>query len=282
MKKIVLNLLIIAFTITTHAQVKTPKPSPFSKLEQKVGLTDVTVEYSRPGIKGRKIFGDLVPYDKVWRTGANENTKVTFSSDVIFDGKTLKKGTYALYTKPNKKAWEVIFYTDAKNWGTPKKWDESKVALKTSATIIPMPVNVETFTITIDDITNNSALLGMLWEKAYVGVKFETPTDKSVEETITKTMSNSTAKEGDYYEAAVYYLNTKGKDINKAKQWIDKAVSLTEKEPRFWYIHQQALIHAKAGNKKAAKKAAKRSLELAKKAKYDAYIKKNKDLLKTL
>lgn len=279
MKKIVLSLFVTAIALTTNAQVKTPAPSPSSKLEQKVGLTDITVEYSRPGIKGRTIFGDLVPYGKTWRTGANQNTKVTFSDDVTIDGKTLKKGTYSLFTVPNKTSWDVMFYNDTNNWGTPQKWDEAKVALKTSAKVENMPMKIESFTITIDDLKNDSAVLGMLWENAYVGVKFNTPTDKGVEASISKIMSGPEAS--DYYDAAVYYL-TANKDINKAKNWIDKAVELTNEKPRFWYIHQQALIYKKAGDKKMAKKAAVRSLELAKKAKYAAYIKKNEDLLKTL
>lgn len=279
MKKIVLSLFVTALAFSTNAQVKTPAPSPSSKLEQKVGLTDVTVEYSRPGMKGRKIFGDLVPFDKVWRTGANQNTKVSFSEDVMIDGKKLKKGTYALYTKPGKDTWEVMFYSDTNNWGTPRKWDDSKVAAKATAKVSKMPMPIETFTITVDDVKDDSAVLGMLWENSYVGLKFNTPTDKGVEKSIAKVMSGPGAN--DYFDAAVYYLNN-NKDINKAKTWIDKAVEMTNAEPRFWYIHQQALIHKKAGDKKMAKKAAMRSLELAKKAKYDAYIKKNEDLLKTL
>lgn len=278
-----MNKLIIAFftvlAFNLNAQVKTPKPSPKSKLEQKVGLTDVTIEYSRPGVKGRTVFGDLVPYGKVWRTGANENTKITFSDDVIIDGKTLKKGTYALYTRPNANVWDIMFYTDANNWGNPREWDESKVALTTTAKVIPMPMNIETFMIVIDDITSNSAVLGMLWEKTYIGVKFETPTDKGVEASISKVMNGPQAS--DYYDAAVYYL-FENKNINKAKIWIDKAVKMTDDKPRFWYIHHQALIYKKAGDRKGAKKAAERSLKLAKARNYKAYIKKNEELLKTL
>ena len=279
MKKLLLSLFVVALSTNMNAQVKTPAPSPSSKLEQTVGLTDVSVEYSRPGMKGRKIFGDLVPFGKVWRTGANANTKITFSDDVMIDGKELKKGTYALYPKPNAGSWEVLFYSDTNNWGTPQKWDDSKVALSTSAKVQEMPMPIETFTITFDDLTNNSAVIGMLWENAYVGVKFTTPTDKGVEASIEKVMAGPEA--ADYFNAAVYYLDS-DKDINKAKTWIDKAVEMTNERPRFWYIHQQALIYKKAGDKKGAKKAAMQSLDLAKKANYDAYIKKNEDLLKTL
>ena len=276
MKKLVLSLFVAALTLTTNAQIKTPAPSPSSKLEQTVGLSDVTVEYSRPGMRGRTIFGDLVPHGKVWRTGANENTKVTFSTDVTIDGKELKKGTYALYTKPGKTSWEVIFYSDATNWGNPRKWDDKKVALSTTVKADMMPMKIETFTITIDDITNNSAVLGMLWENAYVGVKFNTPTDKAVEASITATMQGP--KAGDFYSAAVYYLQS-GKDIKKAATWINKAVDMTKDQPRFWYLRQQSLILAKAGDKKGAVKAAKASLAGAEKAGNADYIKMNKEFL---
>lgn len=276
MKKLILSLFVAAISTNISAQVKTPAASPSSKLEQAVGLSDVTVEYSRPGMRGRTIFGNLVPYGKVWRTGANANTKVTFSTDVTIAGKELKKGTYALYTKPGKDSWDVIFYTDSKNWGTPREWDEKKVALSTTAKIEKMPMKIETFTITVDEITNNSAVLGMLWENAYVGVKFNTPTDKGVEASIAKIMSGPSA--GDYFSSAKYYLD-ENKDINKAKEWINKAVDMTKDQPRFWYLRQQSLILAKAGDKKAAIAAAKASLAGAEKAKNADYIKMNKEFL---
>ena len=276
MRKILLSLFVVALSANINAQVKTPAPSPSSKLEQQVGLSDVTVEYSRPSVKGRTIFGNLVPFGKVWRTGANQNTKVTFSDDVTIDGKELKKGTYALYTKPGKSSWEVIFYSDANNWGTPREWDDSKVALSTTAKVEAMPMKIETFTITIDNLTNNSGVLGILWENAYVGVKFNTPTDKGVEASIAKVMAGPGA--GDYYSAAVYYLQ-EGKDISKAKEWINKAVDMTKERPRFWYLRQQSLILKKAGDKKGAIAAAKASLAGAEKAGNADYVKMNKDFL---
>ncbi|MDE0536477.1 DUF2911 domain-containing protein [Tenacibaculum sp. L6] len=276
MKKILLSLFVVALSTNITAQLKTPAPSPSSKIEQKVGLTDVTVEYSRPSMKGRAIFGNLVPYGKLWRTGANQNTKVTFSDDVTIDGKTLKKGTYAVYTKPGKDAWEVLFYSDANNWGTPQKWDDAKVAVSTSAKVEAMPMKIETFTMSIDDLTNDSAVLGILWENAYVGVKFNTPTDKAVEESIAQVMGGPSAN--DYFSSAVYYLQ-EGKDINKAKEWINKAVDMTKDQPRFWYLRQQSLILAKAGDKKGAIKAAKASLAGAEKAGNADYVKMNKEFI---
>ena len=107
MKNIFATVFLFCLSIGIHAQVKTPQPSPFSKVEQKVGLTDVTLEYSRPSMKGRTIFGDLVPFGKLWRTGANASTKITFDTSAVIDGQELKAGTYAIYTIPNKESWEV-------------------------------------------------------------------------------------------------------------------------------------------------------------------------------
>ncbi len=277
MKKTILILFVTLLTSSINAQIETPAPSPFQKIEQKVGLTSVIVEYSRPSMKGRKIFGGLEAYGKVWRTGANENTKITFSTDFMLDGKSLQKGTYALYTIPNKTTWDVILYTDTNNWGTPAKWDENKVAAKVTVTPVNMPMDVETFTITFDDLTNNSAVLGILWENVYVPLKFETPTDKMVSKSIEKIMAGPSAN--DMYAAAVYYLEA-NKDIQIAKTWIDKAVELTAKQPKFWYLRQQSLIHAKAGNKNTAIEAAKKSLELAKQAGNSGYVEMNKASLK--
>jgi len=277
MKKLLLSLFIVACTNTISAQIETPQPSPLGKIEQKVGLTDVSIEYSRPGVKGRTIFGDLVPYGKMWRTGANKNTIVTFSDAVTIDGKELKKGSYALFVKPSATSWDVFFYNDTNNWGTPKTWDDSKVALKTTVKTEKVPMNIETFTISVDDITNNQASIGLLWENIYAGIKFATPTDKMVSENITKVMTGPGA--GDYYAAASYYLSEE-KDMSKAKEWIDKAIDMTKDKPRFWYLRRQALIYAKAGDKKGAIKAAKASLKYAKEAKNEGYIKMNEASLK--
>lgn len=277
MRKIILTLFVAAMTMAINAQIETPAPSPFQKVEQKVGLTDVTLEYSRPSMKGRKIFGGLEDYGKVWRTGANANTKLTFSTDFMVDGKMLKKGTYALYTIPGEKSWDVMLYTDATNWGNPAKWDESKVAAKVTVDAIEMPMNVETFTITFDDLTNNSAVLGILWENVYVPFKFETPTDEMVSNSIEKIMAGPSAN--DMYAAAVYYLQA-DKDINQAQAWIDKAVEMTSAKPRFWYLRQQSLIHAKAGKTKSAIAAAKMSLKYAEEAGNAGYVKMNKASLK--
>lgn len=269
-------MFVAILSSSMEAQIATPAPSPSSKLEQKVGLTDVTVDYSRPSMRGRTIFGDLVPYGAIWRTGANARTKVTFSDDVVVDGQTLKAGTYAIFTKPSATSWEVYFYTDYNGGGAPQDWDDSKVAAKTTAQIYEIPMDIQSFTITVDDVTDTSAVLGIMWEKTYVGVKFEVPTDAAVVSSIESAMSGPSAN--DYYASAVYYLGA-GKDINKAKEWMDKAISMSE-TPAFWQLRQQSLIYAKAGDKKGAIKIAKQSLVAAEAANNADYVKMNKDSLK--
>ena len=168
------------------------------------------------------------------------------------------------------------FYTDYQAGGTPRNWDDSKVAAKTTAQVYTMPVDVESFTITIDDLHNNGATLGMLWEKTYVGVKFEVPTDLAVSNDIERVLNGPGA--GDYYAAAVYYSSA-NKDINQAKEWMDKAMAMTEK-PAFWQLRQQSLIQAKAGDKKSAIATAKKSLAAAKEAENADYVKMNEESLK--
>ncbi len=279
MKKLLPLFVAFSFLFVATAQVETPQPSPYAKLEQKVGLTDITIEYSRPGVKERTIFGDLVPYGELWRAGANKNTLITFSTDASIEEQNLKAGTYAIFVKPNKESWDVYFYKDTENWGTPKEWDDSKVVAKTTAKVFPVPFNVETFTIDLNSIKNDSASLEFIWEKTYAALTLTFPTDKAVVANIDKVLSGSDAVADDYYKSAVYFLG-EGKDISKAQQWIDKAVALTKDKPKFWYIHQQALIHAKAGDKKGAIEAAKSSLKLAKDNNYAPYVKKNEDVLK--
>ena len=275
MKKIMICLAVFGMSYTASAQIQTPQPSPFSKIEQTVGLTDVTLEYSRPNMRARTVFGDLVPYGKVWRLGANNNTKITFSTDVTIEGKELKAGTYALFAIPNENNWEIVFYTYAGNWGAPEL-DESKIAMKISAQIFPLPMDIETFTMSFDDLTSNGATLGITWANVYAGVKFEVPTDKIVGANIEKIMNGPSA--GDYYAAAVYYLQ-EDKDIKQAKVWIDKAMSLTAK-PEFYQLRQQSLIYAKAGDKKGAIEIAKKSLAASKEAGNMDYVKMNTDSLK--
>lgn len=276
MKKIILLFSALMLTVGTQAQIKTPQPSPFQKIEQKVGLTDVTLEYSRPSMKNRTIYGGLVPFDAIWRTGANSNTKITFSEDVEIGGKKVPAGSYAIFTKPGASNWEVYFYNDVNNWGAPTKIDDNNVVAKVSVQPYPLARAFETFTMTFDDLKNDSATLGIIWEKTYVGVPIKFNTDEVVSSSIQKVMNGPGASE--YYAAAVYYFEA-GKDINKAKLWMDKAMELT-KEPAFYQLRQKSLIYAKAGDKKGAIEAAKESLKLSKEAKNNDYIALNEKSLR--
>tara|TARA_R110000796_G_scaffold88850_2_gene191758 strand:+ start:18441 stop:19286 length:846 start_codon:yes stop_codon:yes gene_type:complete len=276
MKKTAIFLLAVCTSFALKAQISTPQPSPTAKVTQVVGLSDVTLEYSRPAMRGRTIFGDLVPFDKLWRTGANNNTIITFNTDVTIGGKDLKAGSYAIYTIPGESVWEIDFYTDITNWGTPQNWDASKVAAIIKANPMEIADKIESFTIAINEITDNGAVLEISWDHTKVAVPFEVPTDKAVMSAINKVMAGPGS--ADYYAAAVYYM-TSGKDINKAKEWIDKAIAMSEK-PAFWQLRQQSLIYAKAGDKKGAIAAAKKSLAGAEEAKNADYVKMNQDSLK--
>ena len=268
-------VFVFAITLTVNAQVKTPQASTSQTITQTVGLTNIELSYSRPSMKGRTIFGNLVPYNKLWRTGANANTTISFDENVMIGGKIIKAGTYAIYTKPNMTSWEIYFYSDASNSGTPKKWDSEKVVASVKANVDPLSFKIETFTLQIDDITNDSANLGIMWENVYVAVPIRFMTDSQVTKNIASVMNGPSS--GDYYTSAVYYLNA-DKDIDKAKMWIDKAIEMRE-NPAFWYYRQQSLIYAKSGDKKGAIKAAKESLKLAKEAGNNDYIALNKESL---
>ncbi len=272
MKKILL-FAFLSFGVFVNAQIKTPQASPLSVLKQEVGLTQIEIEYSRPSARGREVFGELVSFAKLWRTGANANTIVSFSEDVIIDGKSLPKGHYALYTVPNHNKWEVLFYNDTSNWGTPKEFDESKVLLKTTVNPELLDKFVETFTINVNAITNESAVIDLSWEKTSVSFKVEVPTEKAVLANINTIMNGPS--DADYFAAAQYYFQS-NKELPKALAWVNKAIEM-KGEDGFWYLRLKALVHYKLGDKKAALDAAKRSLESAKKANNLDYVKLNTD-----
>ncbi len=273
MKKIILALAVILSSLSSQAQVLTPQPSPKCVINQIVGLTDVEVDYSRPSTKGRNIFGDLVPFGKVWRTGANSNSTISFSEDVVIDGKTLKKGKYALYTLPKVEKWEIIFYSKTDNWGNPEVWNEADVALRATVTPEMLNRNVESFTIDINNLDNNFAHLNLSWEKTLVALKFQVPTQKTAMASIDKVLAGPSG--GDYFSAAQYYFQSNA-DLIKALTYVNKALELKKESP-YWYTKLKSLIQAKLGDKKGAIETAKLSLDAAKLAKNNDYIKMNED-----
>jgi hypothetical protein len=278
MRQIFSTLLLGAFGslfFSASAQIKTPAASPLAKFSSTVGLTEVSVEYSRPSKNSRKIFGDLVPFDAMWRTGANKNSMVTFSDDVMIGGSEVKAGTYAIFTKPGKTSWEVYFYSDTENWGTPENWDEKKVAAK--AMVTPKTTaTTETFTINIAHVTNESCHLEINWDDVSVPVKIDVPTDKKVSANITQVMGGPTA--ADYYNAARYYREAK-KDLAQAIVWMNKSVEMGN--DKFWHLRQKSLIEADMGNYKAAIETAKLSLAKAKEAGNNDYVKMNTESIES-
>lgn len=276
MKKLFIAALFVATTIGVDAQVKTPQSSPLTKVEQVVGLTTVQLEYYRPSAKGRTVYGDLVPYGKNWRTGANGNSTVSFSDDVTIDGKVLKKGKYAIFTTPKADSWDIYFYSDTNNWGLPEKWDDSKVELKVTVKPETLSKSVESFTIALNNLTNESGTLDIAWERTNVSIPFSVPTNAAAMASIEKALAGPTA--ADYFAAAQFYYQSNN-DNAKALTWINKAVSMTPegRDTPFWYLRMKSLIQAKAGDKKGAIATAKESLALSVKAGNGDYEKMNKD-----
>jgi hypothetical protein len=277
MKKIFMAAgLALVLSLSASAQIQTPQASPKATIDQVVGLTNVKIEYSRPSARGRAVYGELVPFGRLWRTGANANTIVTFGDDVIIAGKTLKAGKYALYTQPKADSWDIIFYTDTNNWGLPEKWDETKEAVR--ATVKPEFLNrpVETLNIAVNGLDSDYAFLEISWEKTLVALKFEVPTRATALKSIEEAMSGPTA--GSYFAAAQYYYQSNA-DLGKALNWINAAVDKTPKgqDVPFYMLRQKSLIQAKMGDKVGAIETAKLSLVGAEKAGNNDYVKMNKD-----
>ncbi len=259
-----------------HAQITTPQSSPAATIEQKVGLGDITIEYSRPSVKGRKIFGNagLLPFGKMWRAGANKNTIISFSDDAMIGGKPLAKGEYALFITPQVGEWEVFFYSNTNNWGTPKKWNEDDVALMLKLSPQSLPISFETLTYDIGNIKSNSADIRLMWNETLLSIPVSFDIDEKIDNMISKTLSGPSA--GDYYDAGKWYFS-QGKDLNKAYEWIHKS---NEMRPKFWSLRQESLVLAKMGKKSDAIAVAKKSLEMAKEAGNDDYIRMNEKSIK--
>ncbi|KAA3439170.1 DUF2911 domain-containing protein [Rufibacter hautae] len=259
------------------AQIQTPAASPSATVTQVVGLTKVTVDYSRPSMKGRKIFGDLAPYGRLWRTGANAATKITFSDEVMLEGNKVPAGEYALYTIPGEKDWTVVIHKNTKHWGdggTDYKQEDDQVRFK----VTPKKLNekVETFTIGFADLTNSAGVLQIMWENTLVPVKITTDVDTKVMAQIKEKVVNGTnVAPGLYAAAAAYYADT-NKDLKQALTWMKQA---NEKDPKFWTLHQQAKIQAKLNDFKGATTTAQKSIELAKKENNADYVALNEKLL---
>ncbi len=285
MKKL-LTIVLLAACLVTEAQINTPSPSPNATVSSFIGLTDVKVAYSRPKMKGRKIFGTgtdfLVPYGEIWRTGANNGTIISFMDDVKVEGTDVKKGEYLVFTIPAETEWTVMLYSDV-NAGalTLAEYDKAKEVVRFTAKPQKLTEKVETFTINISDIADNNtaAKVQLAWENTSVKFSISAEYDANVMKAIE---TGTKVSPGNYVTAARYYFDN-GKDLNKALEWMTLGINNGNKEA-FWNIHTKAKIQDALGDKKGAIATAQQSLDLAKKNKDGdfGYTKLNEDLIKKL
>lgn len=255
--------------------IRTPQPSSTTTVKQEFGLSTIDLSYSRPNMKGRKIFGDLVPYNAVWRTGANGATTLTFGDEVIIGGTKIPAGKYGLLTIPGAGEWTIII-TKQTDVTSPAAYKQSEDVVRVKATPQALPMTIESFTIMFNDVKPASIAVGMMWDKTYV----EFPITADIDSKVMAQIDNALNKDNKpYFQAAMYYLDN-GKDLNKANEWFDKAIA--QNPTAFWIYHQKANCLAKLGKKSEAIAAANKSIELAKEAKNDDYVALNNKLLATL
>lgn len=271
MKKFFTPLSIGAFlmlTVSLQAQIDMPAPSPASTVTQKVGMTEIKIEYSRPAMKGRKIFGgDVVPFGELWRTGANAATKISTTDSITVMGKGLAKGSYVLMTKPGKDSWEIIFNKNPSVSVFNYKPEDDVV--KVTVPTIKNSLTVESFSMGVSNITNNSAEIEIAWENTVVRIPFTNDVDAKVMAQIKQKLDGPTGNE--YFAMSQYYFDN-GKDLKQALDFVNKAI---DKGERYWILRHKSLVQAKMGDKAGAIATAKRSLELAKEGKNNDYVRMN-------
>ena len=247
-------------------QLKVPAPSPLQTVKQAFALSDITVEYSRPSAKGRVIFGDIVPFGKVWRTGANGATKITFGEDVKVEGNDVKAGTYAIYTVPNKDSWVIMLYKDLTLGGDVAEYKKENELLRFTVKPTTVSEKVETFSIDLADMTANSTKVELVWEKTRVAFKVVADIDTR----IMKTIDNTIVKDSrPYFQAASYYYEN-DKDLKQAAEWADKAIANNPKA--YWIVLLKAKIQAKQKDTKGAVTTAEQVIVLATEDKNDDYV----------
>ena len=285
MKKLLTLVFVITATMIAgdaFGQIEMPLPSPGATIMQDVGLSQVTVEYSRPGAKDRAIFGELVPYGEVWRTGANSSTKIEFSEDVNFGGMEVPAGRYALLSIPNEGEWTIILNSDLEsNIGG---YDEANDFGRIEVGSEIMEAMFETFTIEFSHLTDNGAHMDIIWENTHVAIPITTDTDSKVMAMIEDQIVEGNGSDlgaRDYANAADFY-HKKGENLEQAVEWMDKAVEMSPEA--FWYMHRYAKLLADAGHKDKAIEMATKSMEMAENNEGGdyGYVQRNKDLLSEL
>lgn len=264
--------LFMAGAVLNAQQLTTPQPSPTQVIKQNFGVGSIELNYSRPGKKGRTVMGDLVPYDKVWRTGANAATTLTFSDDVNIGGKDIKAGKYGLLTIPEASKWTIIISKDV-NVNQPAMYKQENDVVRVDAPVVSLPFSIENFTINFADITGNSCNIQLMWENTFVQFEVKANTDGKVMAQIDNAMNKDNKP---YFGAASYYYDN-GKDMKQALVWVNKALEANKEA--FWMHLLKARIHKKLGEKAAAKAAAITCKEYAEKAKNDDYVKMANELI---
>lgn len=276
MKKLFITAIASFALLLADAQsLTTPQPSPTQTIKQNFGLSSIELSYSRPGMKGRKIYGDLVPFGNVWRTGANTATILTFADDVTIGGVKVKAGKYGLLSIPEKKNWTLII-TKQLDVTSPAAYKQDQDVVRVEAKTMDMDESMETFTMQFANIKINSTELHIMWDKTVVSLPISTDVETKVMAQIDMLMNKDNRP---YYNAAMYYMDN-GKDLNQALGWFDKAIEVNP--TAFWMHHQKANCLAKLGRKDEAKTAAQKSIELATTAKNDDYVKLNEKLIAEL
>jgi len=278
MKKL-FALAVASFIIfsTEAQQLTTPQPSPTAEVKQNFALSSIELSYSRPSVKGRKIFGDLVPYGKVWRTGANGATTITFGEDVTIGGKKVTAGKYGLLTIPGETEWTFII-TKQLDVTNPAAYKQDQDVVRVASKPETLPFSIETMMINIDNIKSNSCNIGLVWDNVFAGFDVTSDVDSKVMEQIKGTMEKDNKP---YFTAAQYYIDN-GKDLNKAVEWLDKAYA--QNPDAYWIMYQKARALKMLGKKSEAIAASNKSMELAKKGPTPNadYVKLNEDLQKSL
>ncbi len=272
-KQNVLTFLVFLIGAIGVSQISHPKASPFSKVEQEIGLSKITVEYSRPAVRGRKIFGELVPYGRIWRVGANESTKFSTDTDIEVLGNRLTKGTYALYAFPQKGKWEIVFHNNISHWGDGrKKYNPEEDAFRISIKPQMTKEFQENFLIGFDSISHNSLNMIWLWENTRLSIPIAVDTHSQMLEEIKKQLrENPTAQT--YYESA-RYLQEQEKDYVVALGYLNTAI---EKGGDTYYFHRvKSLVEAALGDYASTIKSAERSLKISKELEKDEFVRMNK------
>jgi Protein of unknown function (DUF2911) len=277
MKQLLTTAIAVFTLFTVSAQpLTTPAPSPTQTIKQNFGLSAIELSYSRPSMKGRKVFGDLVPFGQVWRTGANSATTLNFGDEVTINGTKIPAGKYGLLTIPGEKEWTIIIskQTDVTS---PDAYKQDQDVVRVNVTPQTMPVIMETFTMSFDFMKSNSCVLSILWDKTWVAFEITTDVDSKVMKSIDNIMNKDNKP---YYGAASYYYDN-GKDMNLALSWVNKAVEATP-NAQPWVHTLKTRILVKLGKKEEAIAAANNAIRIAKETKYPEFVKQNEDILKTL